>query len=327
MSTEKFVKDISRNLNHVRIPYSVSRDYDGFSSILNFARWLLTPYRRHRRPRLRLPPRARRLTTRLLDYSTNMQIDILTLFPQVFPAYLNESILKKAQEMDQLTIHLHNIRDYASGKHRVTDEPPFGGGGGMVLKPKPLFAAVESLISNLQSQEETGDWRLEMADVPIILMTPQGRPFTQAIAQELAEHERLILLCGRYEGVDERVRQYLVTDEISIGDYVLTGGELAALVVVDAVARLLPGVLGAEGAAETDSHATGLLEGPHYTKPADFRGWTVPEVLRSGHAANIARWRREESLRRTWQRRPDLLLTADLSEADRWFLAELAIDD
>lgn len=241
-----------------------------------------------------------------------MQIDILTLFPDIFPAYLQESILKKAQEAGQLTIHVHNIRTYASGKHRVTDEPPFGGGGGMVLKPEPIFTAVEAILDPAAPTP------------PIILMSPQGRPFNQRIAQELAQQERLILLCGRYEGVDERARQHLVTDEISIGDYVLTGGELAALVVVDAVARLLPGVLGAEGAADQDSHATGLLEGPHYTKPAEFRGWQVPDVLRSGHAANVARWRRQESLRRTWQRRPELLLTADLDEADRWFLAELA---
>lgn len=251
-----------------------------------------------------------------------MHIHILTLFPEMFPAYLNESILKKAQEMGQLTVYLHNIRDYTTDKHHVTDEPPFGGGGGMVLKPEPIFTAVESLILDLQSSTEAP--RLKTEDLPIILMSPQGRPFTQAIAQELAQHERLVLLCGRYEGVDERVRQHLVTDEISIGDYVLTGGELAALVVADAVTRLLPGVLGAEGAAETDSHATGLLEGPHYTKPADFRGWTVPDVLRSGHAANVARWRREESLRRTWQRRPDMLLTAVLTEEDRWFLGQLA---
>ncbi|MCB8985611.1 MAG: tRNA (guanosine(37)-N1)-methyltransferase TrmD [Ardenticatenaceae bacterium] len=253
-----------------------------------------------------------------------MHIHILTLFPDMFPAYLNESILKKAQEMGQLTVHLHNIRDYTTDKHHVTDEPPFGGGGGMVLKPEPIFTAVESLISNLQSEGEIGDWRLETGEMPVILMSPQGRPFSQTVAQELAGHERLVLLCGRYEGVDERVRAHLVTDEISIGDYVLTGGELAALVIVDAVTRLLPGVLGAEGAAEADSHATGLLEGPHYTKPADFRGWRVPDVLRSGHAANVARWRREESLRRTWQRRPDMLLTAVLTEEDRWFLGQLA---
>ncbi|MBK6328334.1 MAG: tRNA (guanosine(37)-N1)-methyltransferase TrmD [Chloroflexi bacterium] len=246
-----------------------------------------------------------------------MNIHILTLFPDMFPAYLNESILKKAQAMGQLTVRLHNIRDYTTDKHHVTDEPPFGGGGGMVLKPEPIFTAVESLVADLQSQQE-------MEGVPVILMSPQGRPFTQTIAQELAGQERLVLLCGRYEGVDERVREHLVTDEISIGDYVLTGGELAALVIVDAVTRLLPGVLGAEGAAEMDSHATGLLEGPHFTKPADFRGWVVPDVLRSGHAANVARWRREESLRRTWQRRPDMLLTAVLTEEDRWFLGQLA---
>jgi len=238
-----------------------------------------------------------------------MRIDILTLFPGMFPGYLNESILKKAQVLGQLDVRLHNIRDFAVGKHHVTDEPPFGGGGGMLLKSEPIFETVESL---------------EIEDVSIILLSPQGRPFSQAIAQELSQHEQLVLLCGRYEGVDERVRQHLVTDEISIGDYVLTGGELAAMVVVDAVTRLLPGVLGAEGAAETDSHATGLLEGPHYTKPAQFREWAVPDVVRSGHAANIARWRREESLRRTWQRRPELLLTAELDEADRWFLGKLA---
>ncbi|MBK7895382.1 MAG: tRNA (guanosine(37)-N1)-methyltransferase TrmD [Anaerolineaceae bacterium] len=254
-----------------------------------------------------------------------MQIDIVTLFPEMFPGYLNESILKRAQAADLLHINLHNLRDYATGKHRVTDEPPYGGGGGMVLKPEPIFTAVESLVSNLQSPKkgelEIGDWRL-----PVILLTPQGRPFTQTIAQELAQHKQLLLLCGRYEGVDERVRQHLVTDEISIGDFVLTGGELAAMVLVDAVARLLPGVLGAEDAAEDDSHATGLLEGPHYTRPETFRSWAVPEVLRSGHAANIARWRRQQALRRTWQRRPDMLLTANLSEADRWFLGKLAAE-
>lgn len=252
-----------------------------------------------------------------------MRIDILTLFPGMFPGYVNESILQKAQDLGQLQLYLHNIRDFAAGKHRVTDEPPFGGGGGMVLKPEPIFEAVESLLSTLQSLEAE-DQRSKIEETPIILLTPQGRPFSQAIAQELAQYDQVILLCGRYEGVDERVRQHLVTDEISIGDYVLTGGELAAMVVVDAVTRLLPGVLGAEGAADIDSYATGLLEGPHYTKPAQFRDWPVPEVLRSGHAAKIAQWRREESLRRTWQRRPDLLLTAPLSEEDRWFLATLA---
>lgn len=241
-----------------------------------------------------------------------MRIDIITLFPEMFPGYLNESILKRAQAAGLVEIHLHHLRDYAGGKHRVTDEPPFGGGGGMVLKPEPIFKAVEALAVDQPA--------------PVILLTPQGRPFTQAVAGELAQQTWLILLCGRYEGVDERVRAHLVTDEISIGDFVLTGGELAAMVVVDAVTRLLPGALGAEGAAETDSHATGLLEGPHYTKPAHFRGWPVPDVLRSGHAAHIARWRRQAALRRTWERRPDLLLTAVLSEEDKWFLAQLAAE-
>ena len=257
-----------------------------------------------------------------------MRIDILTLFPEMFPCYLNESILKRAQEAGLLSVHLHNIRDYAGGKHRVTDEPPYGGGGGMVLKPEPVFAAVEAVLE--QGGRGAGEQRSNSPlhpltrSPPLILLTPQGRSFTQRVAQELAEQAWLVLLCGRYEGVDERVRQHLVTDEISIGDYVLTGGELAAMVVVDAVARLIPGVLGAEDAAESDSFATGLLEGPHYTRPETFRGWSVPEVLRSGHAANIARWRRQQALRRTWQRRPDLLLTAELTEEDKWFLMELA---
>jgi tRNA (guanine37-N1)-methyltransferase len=256
-----------------------------------------------------------------------MHIDILTLFPEMFPGYLNESILKRAQEMGQLSIGLHNIRDYAAGKHRVTDEPPYGGGGGMVLKPEPVFTAVEAILAEEPGSGGTDHPITPSPHHPIILLSPQGRPFTQQVAQELAAYERLVLLCGRYEGVDERVRQHLVTDEISIGDYVLTGGELAAMVVVDAVTRLLPGVLGAEDAADEDSYATGLLEGPHYTKPAEFRGWTVPDVLRSGHAANVARWRREQALRRTWQRRPDLLLTAVLSEADKQFLADLAEEE
>ena len=202
----------------------------------------------------------------------------------------------------------------------------------------------EALYALLIAYEQTGaDWALDwfekvhdyaFSHYPVAeygewtqKLDRQGRPFTQTIAQELAQHKRLVLLCGRSEGVAERVRQHLVTDEMSIGDYVLTGGELAAMVVVDAVTRLLPGVLGAVDAAEEDSYATGLLEGPHYTKPADFRGWTVPEVLRSGHAANIVRWRREQALRRTWQRRPDLLLTADLSEADKQYLAKLAEEE
>ena len=260
-----------------------------------------------------------------------MRIDILTLFPDMFPCYLDESILKRAQEAGLLSIHLHNIRDYAGGRHRVTDEPPYGGGGGMVLKPEPVFAAVEAVVEQgsrgAEEQGSNSPAHPLTRSPPLILLTPQGRPFTQPVAQELAQEPWLVLLCGRYEGVDERVRQHLVTDELSIGDYVLTGGELAAMVVIDAVARLIPGVLGAEDAAEVDSFATGLLEGPHYTRPETFRGWSVPDVLRSGHAANIARWRRQQALRRTWQRRPDLLLTAELTEEDKWFLMELAEEE
>lgn len=246
-----------------------------------------------------------------------MRIDILTLFPEMFPCYFDASILQRAQEAGLLALGVHDIRDHATDKHRVTDEPPYGGGGGMVLKPGPIFRAVEAVLPS-----DVGEG--QSPSPPIILLTPQGRRFDQDVAQELAQHQRLLLLCGRYEGVDERVRQHLVTDEISIGDYVLTGGELAAMVIVDAVARLLPGVLGAEDAAAVDSHATGLLEGPHYTRPATFRGRDVPAVLRSGHAAKIARWRREQALRRTWERRPELLLDADLTEEDKHFLATLA---
>ncbi len=247
-----------------------------------------------------------------------MQIDILTLFPKLFTVHFETSILKRAREAGLLNVSVHNIRDYAQGKHRVTDEPPYGGGGGMVLKPEPIFAAVEAITGSSSNPNQ------DSCQIPIILLTPQGRLFNQSIAQELATMNQLILICGRYEGVDERVRQQLATDEISIGDYVLTGGELAALIVSDAVARLQQGALGAEGAAELDSHASGLLEGPHYTRPETFRGMQVPEVLRSGHAAKIRRWRREQSLRRTWQRRPELLLEAKLSEEDKQFLMVLA---
>ena len=241
-----------------------------------------------------------------------MHIDVFTLFPAMFSAYLDESILKRARAAGLLQVDIHNIRDYAAGKHRVTDEPPYGGGGGMVLKPEPIFAAVESVLG--------------MSPPPLILLTPQGRPLTQAVVVELAAQPRLALLAGRYEGVDERVRAHLVSDEISIGDFVLTGGELPALVLIDAVARQLPGVLGADNAAASDSFAAGLLEGPHYTRPESFRGWEVPPVLRSGHGAKIDRWRREAALRRTWERRPALLLTATLDEADRQFLAVLALE-
>ncbi len=243
-----------------------------------------------------------------------MHIDILTLFPDMFDGPLTESILKRAQERDLISIRRHNIRDYATDRHHSVDDTPYGGGGGMVMMPGPLVEAVE-------------DVRGDDLDVPVILLTPQGRVFDQRVAEEFAGHPRLILVCGRYEGVDERVRKLVITDEISIGDFVLTGGELAAMVIVDAVARLVPGVLGARWAAEEDSHAMGLLEYPHYTRPPVFRGIAVPEVLVSGDHGAVAAWRRREAIRRTWQRRPDLLLTADLSEEEGWFLADLAESD
>jgi tRNA (guanine37-N1)-methyltransferase len=244
-----------------------------------------------------------------------MRFDLFTLFPEVCAPYLHESILKRAQERGLVHIALHNLRDYATDKHKVTDDLPYGGGGGMVMKPEPVFEAVEQVLGiNAAGKSST----------PIILLTPQGRTFTQAVAKELAGHDRLALICGRYEGFDERIRQHLATDEISLGDFVLTGGELAALAVVDAVARLLPGVLGDPTGADDDSFATGLLEYPHYTRPPEYRGWAVPEALLSGDHARIQRWRRQEALRRTFLRRPDLLLRLDLSEADKLFLSEVA---
>jgi tRNA (guanine37-N1)-methyltransferase len=239
-----------------------------------------------------------------------MRFDVLTLFPEMFTGPLQESIIKRAQERGLISVHLHNIRDYATGRHRITDDAPYGGGGGMVMKPEPIFAAVEAVLG-----DEKG--------VPVILLSPQGRLFTHEVARELSRYPRLVLICGRYEGVDERVREHLATDEISIGDYVLSGGELAAMVIIDAVTRLLPGALGDPGATFEDSHAWGLLEYPHYTRPAVFRGWAVPEVLLSGNHAAIARWRREQALRRTLERRPDLLERAPLTEEDRAFLARL----
>jgi tRNA (guanine37-N1)-methyltransferase len=240
-----------------------------------------------------------------------MQIDILTLFPSMFDGPLTESILKRAQEKELLTIRRVNIRDYTSDKHHTVDDTPYGGGGGMVMMPEPLIAAVE-------------DVRGSDAHTPVILLTPQGRVFTQRVAQELAAHPRLILVCGRYEGIDERVRETVITDEISIGDYVITGGELAAMILVDAVSRLIPGVLGALWGAEEDSHAMGLLEYPHYTRPPVFRDRAVPDVLLSGDHGAIERWRRREAIRRTWLRRPDMLLAVELTEEERWFLGALA---
>ena len=246
--------------------------------------------------------------------STGLQFDVFTLFPEVFGPYLDASIIQRARQNGLLEVHLHNIRDWTTDKHHVCDDLPYGGGGGMVMKPDPIFKAVEGVLGTSPA-------------CPVVLLTPQGRLFTQKVAEELAQHPHLALICGRYEGVDERVREHLVTDQISIGDYVLSGGELPALAVIDAVARLIPGVLGDPDGAWDDSHATGLLEYPHYTRPPEFRGWTVPEILLSGDHARIARWRREQALLRTWLRRPDMLDKADLSPKDRQFLAGLEPDE
>jgi tRNA (guanine37-N1)-methyltransferase len=233
-----------------------------------------------------------------------MRFDIFTIFPEVIHPYLQASILQRAQGNALVEFQVHNIRDWTTDKHHTTDDEPYGGGGGMVMKAEPIFNAIEDVLGI-------------PPDCPVILMTPQGRLFNQSVARELARQSHIALLAGRYEGLDERVRQHLVTDEISIGDYVLTGGELPALVMIDAITRLLPGALGDAEAPNKDSHASGLLEHPHYTRPSEFRGWQVPEILRSGNHALIDQWRYRESLRRTWERRPELLQNADLS-ADGW---------
>jgi tRNA (guanine37-N1)-methyltransferase len=243
-----------------------------------------------------------------------MQIDVFTLFPEMFDGPLTESILKRAQETGALSVNLLNIRDWTTDKHHTADDTPYGGGGGMILKVEPLVSAIEATIP-------------QGSGTPVILMSPQGRVFNQQIAKELSQHERIGLVCGHYEGIDERAIQLTITDEISIGDYVLTGGELAAMVIIDAVTRYLPGVLGDPDAPHKDSHATGLLEGPHYTRPPEFRGLGVPEVLQSGHEAKINEWRRHEAIRRTWQRRPELLLNAELTKKESWFLMELAKEE
>lgn len=267
-----------------------------------------------------------------------MRFEVFTLLPEVFPAYLETSILKRARERGLIDVRIHNIREYARDKHHTTDDMPYGGGGGMVMKPEPVFEAVESVLglrdSTTKNTEDTEKLIKESSvnsapsvvkssSPPIILLTPQGRVFDQSIARELAQHPRIALLCGRYEGVDERIREHLVTDEISIGDYVLTGGELPALILIDAVARLLPGVLGDPTGAEDDSHAMGLLEYPHYTRPPEFRGWKVPEVLLSGDHGKIEQWRRQQALERTFRKRPDMLEKAELTQDDLKFIEKL----
>jgi tRNA (guanine37-N1)-methyltransferase len=232
-----------------------------------------------------------------------MRIDVLTLFPRMFDMLNGTGIFQRATDQGLVSINVHNIRDYTHDKHHIVDDYPYGGGAGMLLKPEPIFEAVEDIIGKTNPQES----------VPIILLTPQGTPFSQSIARRLSQHSHLILICGHYEGVDERVCQHLVTEEISIGDYVLTGGELAAMVVIDTVTRLIPGVLGSEDSPEDDSHSDGLLEYPQYTRPAEYRGWSVPEVLLSGNHAQIARWRRQQAIIRTFERRPELINKPSLS--------------
>jgi len=245
-----------------------------------------------------------------------VRIDILTLFPEMFGGAFDASIVARAREQGLVEIALHNIRNWTSDKHHQVDDEPYGGGAGMVMKPEPIFAAVESV----QAQAEPAGH--------VVLLTPQGRLLTQGVVQDLAERSRLLLICGRYEGVDERVREHLVDDEISIGDYVLSGGEPAAIVLVDALVRRLPGALGSEESLDEESHASGLLEYPHYTRPAEFQGWPVPDILPSGNHPEVAAWRRRQSLLRTARRRPDLLsrALADGAVSDderRWLEEEL----
>ena len=233
-----------------------------------------------------------------------MKFHILTLFPAMFEGPFHESIIRRAMDEGLINLRLHDIRDYAVDKHKSADDYPYGGGAGMVMKVEPLAACIEAV-------------KRDVAVGRVILTTPRGRPFNQTIAGDLAKEEALLIICGRYEGVDERVRELFVDDEISLGDFVMTGGELAAMVIVDAVTRLIPGVLGSSDSAACDSFSDGLLEYPQYTRPADFRGVKVPEVLLSGNHQEIARWRRREAIRRTLAVRPDLLKTASLTEEEK----------
>ena len=239
-----------------------------------------------------------------------MQFEVFTLFPEVFPPYLETSILKRAQQSDLLEVNLHNIRDWAEDKHHTTDDTPYGGGGGMVMKPEPIYNAIDDVLGIPPA-------------CPLILLTPQGETFTHKKAEALSKIPRLALICGRYEGFDERIRQHLVTEELSIGDYVLSGGELPALVLIEAVTRLIPGALGDPDGAFDDSFGLGLLEYPQYTRPPEFHGWEVPPILQSGDHRAIHRWRRNQALLRTLQKRPDLLLSAELDKADLTFLKQV----
>jgi tRNA (guanine37-N1)-methyltransferase len=240
-----------------------------------------------------------------------IRFDILSLFPEMFHSPFNASLLKKARDKKIVEVQITDIRSFAEDKHRMADDSPYGGGSGMVMKVEPVAKALDSLSPR--------------SDDPVVLLTPQGEIFTQRVAGELARSPRVIMICGHYEGVDERIREHLVNREISIGDFVLTGGELPAMIIVDAVSRLITGVLGNEASAQGDSFSSGLLEYPQYTRPVEFRGWKVPEVLLSGHHRVIEQWRRRESLKRTMRRRPDLLASAELSEEDRDILAEIGL--
>ena len=231
-----------------------------------------------------------------------MKIDILTLFPEICRAPLNESMMKRAQKNGIVDLCVHNLRDWTQDKHHIVDDAPFGGGQGMVMKPEPIFAAVEELRRQIAEKSKIEDRKSK-----IVLMSPAGRRFDQQMAAQLSRESHLIIICGHYEGVDHRVINHLVDAEVSIGDYVLTNGAIAAVVLVDAVVRLIPGVLGDEQSAADDSFSAGLLEAPQYTRPAEFRGWKIPDVLLSGNHAEIAKWRKEQALERTKQNRPDLL--------------------
>ena len=241
-----------------------------------------------------------------------MQIDILTLFPGMFAGVLDCSIIARARERNLVDIRLHNIRTFTDDAHHTADDYPYGGGAGMVMKPEPVFRAVESVLQG--------------GTAPVILLSPRGRLLSHKLAGELANERRLVLICGHYEGVDERVAEHLATDQVSIGDYVLSGGEIAAMVMVDCVVRLLPGALGSEESIAEDSHSNGLLEYPQYTRPAEYNGWPVPAVLLSGNHAQIAHWRRQKSLHRTAMYRPDLLKRANLSRDDKIYLGEMGYD-